>query len=157
MTEAEINQIAREIEEAMLGRTFGAVFPLSSTSLAIDFQPHAGSYLFVDFATLTRAVFLIVRKLKELERSFAHASPIVITIRKLLSGRELTDVRSDGEAINLCLKAIDQSIIFLHIQIRRDSPNILLTDERGQILVSAREIDHKGRKLPNGSSRRCQI
>lgn len=141
-----IKQIASEIDETMRGRKFGKIFPLSATSFAIDFYPHAGSYLFVDSSSRTGAAFLIVRKLKELERSTVHSNPFVIQLRKILTGKELAACRSDACSISLELSGQD-SAYDLVIQLRGGSPNLFVIDSEGVIVAASRLSDRNGQKV----------
>lgn len=92
MTNAELERICGEVRAAFTGLRFGRVFPLSRTSFAIDFYPHSGPYLLVDIGPARRAVYLIRRRLKHLERAVVHSGPFILQMRALLSGRELTVV-----------------------------------------------------------------
>ncbi|MEQ1605645.1 MAG: NFACT RNA binding domain-containing protein [Pyrinomonadaceae bacterium] len=147
MNEIEIKQIAREIGEAMRGRRFGKIFPLSATSFAFDFHPHAGSYLFVDLGPQTGAAFLIVRKLKELERSATHSSPFIIQLRRTLTGREFTNVSVDASSIRLELSAAESDTLTLVIQLRGGTPNAFVVDIKGVISEAARNSDRDGQKV----------
>jgi len=103
MTFDEIEQIAHEIETTFVSRQFGKAFQLSRTSVAIDFNPHAGAYLFIDIDPKIRKVYLIRRRLKVLERMAIHSSPFVIALQKSLAGKRLVLVRegTSAEAIHL--------------------------------------------------------
>ena len=92
MNVAEIEKIAGEITEAVLDRRFGKIFPLSESSFAIDFYPHAGCYLFIDHSPRTAAAFLIVRRLKELEQENSRLKRAVAELT--LDVQILKDVNS---------------------------------------------------------------
>ncbi|MFT3746368.1 MAG: NFACT RNA binding domain-containing protein [Pyrinomonadaceae bacterium] len=145
MNAAEIEQIAIEISEAMSDRQFGKIFPLSESSFAIDFHPHAGRYLFIDHAARTASAFLIVRRLKELERSTVHSGNFVVNLRKTLAGRKLTEVRSDGASIRLFL-AGEVDVLSLVIQLRT-APNVFLLGADAAILQTARRSDRNGQQV----------
>ena len=145
MNVAEIEKIAGEITEAMLDRRFGKIFPLSESSFAIDFYPHAGCYLFIDHSPRTAAAFLIVRRLKELVRSAVHSGEFVVFLRKALTGRELTDVRSDSVSIRFLL-AGEFDVTTLVIQLRMGA-NVFLLNSEGTILQAAKRSDREGQKI----------
>ncbi len=147
MNQSEIEQITREIGEGLLGRQFGKVFPLSETSLAIDFNPHAGVYLFVDFAFKTRSAFLITRKLKVLERSSTHSTPFVLQLRKLFSGKELISVTAGMGSIRLNLTDGEGDDVIFHLQLAGSRPNIFVIDNDGLIVDVARQSDIDGQKI----------
>ena len=98
MNQAELEQIARDAAGVFTGLRFGKVFPLGRSSLAIDFFPHSGEYLYVNCDPKRRSCYLITRRLKDLERSSTHATPFVINMRKLLSGSEVRCIEALPDA-----------------------------------------------------------
>jgi predicted ribosome quality control (RQC) complex YloA/Tae2 family protein len=151
MNQDEIEQIRREIEDAFLGRRFGKVFPLSRSSIAIDFYPHNGVYLFIDFDAKRRKAYLIRRRLRDLERSSVHSSPFVIQLRKMLSGRELAAVAKDANAKVLRLKLVAADAggeeLTLVIQLGGKIANIFVLDAGHKILAGARAAQTGGQAV----------
>src|SRR5688500_18957831 len=94
MNQAELEQISRDAAAVFTGLRFGKVFPLGTYAAAIDFFPHSGEYLYIDIDPRIRGCYLITRRLKDLERSSTHASSFVINLRKLLSGRTVSNIRT---------------------------------------------------------------
>ena len=134
MNEAELEQIRKEIAAAFAGRRFGAVFPLSRTSVAIDFHPHNAAYLFIDFDSKVRKIYLIRRRLKELQRSSVHSSPFVIQMRKLLAGRELVSVALEGErtlSFEFAGGENESGKLLFVVQLGGAVSNLFITDGRG--------------------------
>ena len=148
MNEAELEQIRNEIAAAFAGRRFGAVFPLSRTSVAIDFHPHNAAYLFIDFDSKVRKVYLIRRRLKELQRSSVHSSPFVIHMRKLLAGRELVSVALEGErtfSFEFAGENESGKLLFV-VQLGGPVSNLFITDGCGTIIHTAREKTAEGQR-----------
>jgi hypothetical protein len=95
-----LEQLAKEIEAAVIRRYAGRIFQLGETAIAIDFVPHGGFYLFVDYGRRPRA-FVIVRKLKQLERQAIHLSMLAIDIKRTLSDRFVSGVNANDGVIYL--------------------------------------------------------
>ncbi len=113
--------------------------------MAVDFYPHNGVYLFIDFGPNAREVYLIKRKLKELEKASIHAQSFVIQLRNILSGRELTAVFAAHGSLRLELAGEDGEVNSLQIQLAAAS-NVFVLDSDKKILVSARSSDLDGQK-----------
>ncbi len=150
MNDPELEQIRKEIEAAFIGRRYGKVFPLSGTSMAIDFHPHNAVYLYIDHDPKVRTAYLIRRRLKELERASIHASPFVIGMRKILTGRELTAVNKYQDKKVLVLEfaaSVDKERLELVIQIGGKVPNVFVTAKEKMIVAAAREVTETGQKF----------
>ncbi len=148
VTESDIEQIRAEIADELAGLRFGKVFQIDPMSLAIDFFPHSGRYLYLSFGPRTGAAYLIRRRLKELEREAAHQTPFAIDLRKLLFGMELTDVLriAESRALRLAFRNGDQESSSLVIQLGRHRPNLFILDNNETILETAKTADEPGQK-----------
>ncbi|MEO7658876.1 MAG: NFACT RNA binding domain-containing protein [Pyrinomonadaceae bacterium] len=150
MDDRELEQIRLEIEAAFIGRRFGKVFPLSGTSMAIDFHPHNAVYLYINHDPKVRMTYLIRRRLKELERASVHASPFVIGMRRILTGRELTTVNKDQDKKVLGLEfaaTVDQERSELLIQIGGKVPNMFIIEKEQIIVAAARGVRNAGQTI----------
>ncbi|MFN2501421.1 MAG: NFACT RNA binding domain-containing protein [Pyrinomonadaceae bacterium] len=143
MNPAELAQIGTEIEQALIGREFARVFPLSPLSFAIDFAPHAGMYLFVTVERHARAAYLIRRKLKELERASVHSTPFVIQLRRTFSGTVLSTVVVEGMALTLGFtgQTLDgvKEIEYLRVDLSPGRSNVYIMRDPQEVLTSLRE------------------
>ena len=131
---------------AFVGRRFGTVFPLSRTAVAIDFHPHNAAYLFINFDPKVRKIYLIRRRLKELQRSSVHSSPFVIQMRKLFAGRELSSISLDG-GVSLTFELVDANKpekLFLVVQLGGSTSNLFIVDSVGTIIHTARATSIEG-------------
>jgi predicted ribosome quality control (RQC) complex YloA/Tae2 family protein len=139
VTDPELHQIAAEINSTLGGRKFGRVFSLSRTAVAIDFHPHNGAYLFIDIAPRWRAIYLIVRKLKILERESVNPTPFQITLRQALSGFDLVNAAAASEGIILQLQDASGHYFYLYAAVNASPANLVLFDEERNVTVGARD------------------
>src|SRR5215212_4287875 len=94
MHQALIQRVVEELRTALSGRFFGKVFQLTPVSFAIDFGLR-GEYLFVSVDPASPRVYLIRRRLKELEKQSIHPGAFAQTLRSKLGGGHLTDVSKE--------------------------------------------------------------
>src|ERR1044071_1998672 len=92
MNLAELESVCSELAETLVARKFGKIFPLGRRLLAIDFRLLESRYLFIAAEPAAPRVYLIKRRLKDLERSSDHPSPFVLLLKKHLSGATLSTV-----------------------------------------------------------------
>lgn len=139
----EIEIIAAEIRDDLLGRRLGRVFPLSARSIVVDFFPHSGKYLFLDVSRKFCSAYLIVRKLKDLERHAIHPPPFVIELRKMLAGALLTAVTPSEEGMAFTFESDQGSTSQLDISFAGVDPGIAIYGAKGEILSSLGTISAK--------------
>ncbi len=82
-------KIRNELLNELIGRQMGKVFPLSRFEIVIDFRGGDSRYLFVSVEPADPRIYLIRRRLKELERASVNPSPFVMQMKKMLSGAML--------------------------------------------------------------------
>ncbi|NNF00090.1 MAG: hypothetical protein HKN25_13800, partial [Pyrinomonadaceae bacterium] len=85
MNEPTLEKIAAELSACLPGQRFGKIFSISKTRLTIDFRLPAGQYLFISVQPVSPRVYLIKRKLKELEKLSSGQSSFVSFLRKRLA------------------------------------------------------------------------
>ena len=150
MNDIELEQIRTEIESAFAGLRFGRVFPLSRHSMAVGFYPPNGAYLFIDCDPRVRQIYLIRRRLKDLERASTHATPFVIQLRRLLSGRKLLSVEKNPNERVLFLDLAPADAdgagenLDLVIQLGGKVANILVMNNDGIIVEALRKATESG-------------
>lgn len=153
MNDETIKAIVEEIAPLVVGRTMGKVFQLSRTSVAIDFRLSDGRYLFisVDPATDPR-LYLIARRVRDLEKQSQQPSPFVLALKKHLSGAELVSLTKDeGDRIaRFRFKASDVIGNFservLVAQLTGRAANLLLINEHGYIMDALRHLRGEGQE-----------
>lgn len=90
-----LQRIVEELRTNLTGRYLGKIFQLSSVSFALDFGLR-GEFLFVSVEPASPRLYLIRRRLKELERQSQPLGAFGQLLREKLSGRSVTSV--DKEA-----------------------------------------------------------
>ncbi len=153
MNLAELSVIRNEIEAALRGRPFGAVFQLSRFELAIDFRADGGRYLFISIEPADPRAYLIKRRLRELEKVSGTPSVFTMALRKNLSGALLEKIElMAGERIPLMHFAGANEIgeaaeHQLAVQLTGRSANIFLLDSEGQVVAAARPSSGPGQEI----------
>ena len=155
MNNTTLEKISAELQSALRGQKFGKIFPLAKQELAIDFRLHDSSYLFIGIVPNAPRIYLIRRRLKDLEKPVINPTPFVLFLRKRLSGAILQSIEKIenervlkflflnyteiGEAENYTLVA----------QLTGRSSNLFLLDARDFILDSMRENFGAGQEIGN--------
>lgn len=152
MNRATLEKIRDEIEAAIVGHRFGKVFPLSRNDLALDLRIAESRYLFVSVDPAEPRVYLIRRRLRDLEKSSANPSPFVLLLKKYLSGSAVVGVETiEGERVlkfHLAGES-ETGVATRHVliaQLTGRSANLFLTDERGFIFDSLRQTNGDGQE-----------
>ena len=145
--------IRPELENALAGRKLGKIFQLSRFELAIDFRLSDSQYLFVSIEPANPRIYLIKRRLRDLEKQSSNPSPFLLYLRKRLSGFEVTDIDSmPGERV-LLIKLTgssemgEQQHFSLTVQLTGRSANLFLLDQSGIILETSRNTKGLGQDL----------
>lgn len=153
MTDETIRAIVEEIAPQLSGRILGKVFQLSRTSLAIDFRLSDGSYLFISVDPTTGArLYLIKRRVRELEKESLPPSPFALAIRKHLSGARLTSIKKDenDRIVRFSFRTEDslgaEKERTLVAQLTGRAANLLFLDEHGNIIDTLRSLQGEGQQ-----------
>jgi predicted ribosome quality control (RQC) complex YloA/Tae2 family protein len=144
MHQALVQQVVAELRPALTGRFFGKIFQLTPRAFAVDFGLR-GEYLFVSVDPASPRLYLIKRRLKELEKQSVPLSPFAQMMRSRLSGGHAVDISKDAldRIVRLTFRVEDESagMIFrrLVIQLTGRSADLLLLDELNRIEAVLRE------------------
>jgi predicted ribosome quality control (RQC) complex YloA/Tae2 family protein len=144
MQNAVIQRVVEELRPALAERFFGKIFQLTPLSFAIDFGLR-GEYLFISVDPATPRLYLIKRRLKELEKQSVALSPFGQMMRSRLSGGHVISISKDplDRIVRLSFRIEDESgeITFrrLVIQLTGRSADIFLLDELNRIQAALRE------------------
>ncbi|HJU53318.1 MAG TPA: NFACT family protein [Pyrinomonadaceae bacterium] len=165
MDDQTIKAIVAEIAPALVGRTVGRVFQLSRVSVAVDFRPHDGRYLFVSVEPSQPRIHLIERRARELEKQSLTNSPFSLVLQKHVGGTRLNSiVKDEGDrVVRLSFEAHDEIgnpfERTLAAQLTGKAANLLLLDERGYVIDALRpprgdgqEVSHKYQPPPQPSA-----
>ena len=153
MDTVTIEQIVHELRAAIVGRKFGKIFVLSRFSVAIDLRLADGRYLFVSAEPSNPRIYLIQRRLRDLEKISFGPTPFVMQMRKRLSGAEvdrvdkLPDERVIGigaSGTNELGEPFEAGIV---AQLTGKSANLFLMDGKSIILDALRETHGEGQRV----------
>src|SRR6266496_1851678 len=96
MDDQSINTIVAEIKPLLIGRAPGKIFQLSPSSIAIDFGLRDQGYLLLSVEPSLPRMYLIKRRLRDLEKQSAPLGQFALFLRKELSGTTLQTVQKDA-------------------------------------------------------------
>jgi predicted ribosome quality control (RQC) complex YloA/Tae2 family protein len=149
-----IKQIVEEISPMLIGHLFGKIFQLTRTSLAIDFRPFEGRYLFINIEPAsTPRLYLIERRLKDLEKQSIPHQPFSLVLRKHLSDAELLSIIKDkpDRIVRFHFETQDEignkTERALIAQLTGKAANLFLLDEKGFVIDSMRETLGEGQHV----------
>ncbi|HKS28417.1 MAG TPA: NFACT family protein [Pyrinomonadaceae bacterium] len=153
MNDETISAIVEEIAPEITGRIMGKVFQLSRTSLAVDFRLSDSRYLFlsVDPGSGPR-LYLITRRVRELEKQSLQPSSFIMALRKHLSGAEVAAVTKDegDRIVRLSFRGRDAVGNTLErtlvAQLTGRAANLLLLNEHGYIIDTLRQLQGEGQQ-----------
>lgn len=139
-----IQRVVEELRTNLRARFFGKLFQLPALSFAIDFG-RRGEYLFISVDPSSPRLYLINRRLKELEKQSIPLTSFAQTMRSKLGGAHLVEISKDplDRIVRLTFR-VDDSIngaIFrrLLIQLTGRTANLFLLDELNRIQAVLRE------------------
>jgi len=141
---ATLEKICSELGTALAGKRLGRIFPLSRFETAVDFRLHDSLFLFISIEPSRPRIYLVKRRLKDLERRSVNPSPFLLYARKRLSGaivRSVTKFPSE-RVLRISLSAETETgeinDFSLIAQLTGRSSNIFLVDAKDLILESMR-------------------
>lgn len=153
MNEKTLEQITAELMSRIVGQRFGKIFTLSRLQSAIDFRLPDSQYLFVSVAPDAPRLYLIKRRLRDLEKQTTNQTSFVMFLRKRLAHSTIKSIekltgerilRLDLSAVNDFGEAENYALI---IQLTGRSANIFLLDKNDFILDSCRETRGAGQEI----------
>lgn len=154
VNEQTLKQVVEEIAPILAGRAIGKIFQLTRASLAIDFRPFEGRYLFISVEpSLDPRLYLIERRVKDLDKQSIQLQPFALVLRKRLSGAKLVSIKKDEDDRVVRFVFLVQDEIGnkterqLIAQLTGRAANLFLLDERGFIIDSLRETRGPGQQV----------
>jgi predicted ribosome quality control (RQC) complex YloA/Tae2 family protein len=153
MDDETIKDIVAELSKGLSGRSLGKVFQLTRASLAIDFRTSDSSYLFVSAEPAQPRLYMIKRRVRDLEKQSLPLSPFAQVLRKHLGGATLLAINKDARdrIVRLSFSARDEMGNTLGrtliAQLTGRAANLLLLDERGFILDMLRNPRGMGQQI----------
>ena len=153
MNNKTLQKICAELASALNGQKFGKIFSLSRFQTAIDFRLHGSRYLFISIEPTNPRIYLIERRLRELEKQTKNPAPFYLHLRKKLSNAVLQKLlKTENERIlSFQFLAPDEvgreETYSLIIQLTGRSANLFLLDAGDFILDAARENSGEGQQI----------
>lgn len=140
-----IQQVVEEIRSLITGRHLAKVFQLGPASLAIDFGLREGRYLFVSADPAEPRLYLIKRRVKDLEKQSLSRSQFAQTIVARLIGALVTEIKEDcsERIVRFRLETLVEQFTLV-AQLTGRSANLFLLDSRDHISVAARSTKSTG-------------
>jgi predicted ribosome quality control (RQC) complex YloA/Tae2 family protein len=148
-----IEKVVDEIRPLAIGSRFGRVFQLSRFEYVFDLRLREGQYLFVSIEPAAPRVYIVRRKLRDLERAALPPTPFALQMRSRLANAEITDMTTvAGErVVEVRLSGVDdagdQVESGLVIQLTGRSSNLFLTHGDGRIIAAARLNEGTGQEI----------
>jgi predicted ribosome quality control (RQC) complex YloA/Tae2 family protein len=144
MDDASIKAVVSEIEPLLTGRRPGKVFQLDSFSFAIDFGLHDRGYLFMSVEPALPRLYLIKRRLRDLEKQSVRAGQFALSLKNRLSQTTLVSVEQDKDERIVRLHFVgkdelgqnDESTLI--VQLTGRSANLLVINRDGVVVTQAR-------------------
>ena len=152
MDDESISLIVDEIAPILSGRAPGKIFQLSHTSLAVDFGLRDAGYLFISAEPATPRLYLIKRRVRDLEKQSMPLTPFALTLRKELANTRLTGVEKDAHDRVVWFTFAGEDDLGktktrnLVAQLTGRSANLLLVDDRKAIIHAMRASREGGMK-----------
>jgi predicted ribosome quality control (RQC) complex YloA/Tae2 family protein len=144
MQQALIKRVVEELRTTLIGRFFGKIFQLTPLSFAFDFGLR-GQFLFISVDPASPRIYLIQRRLKDLERQSIPLTAFGQAMRAKLSGAHLVNISKDQAdrvvRLTFCINSDTGELIFrrLVVQLTGRTADLFLLDELNRIQAVLRE------------------
>jgi predicted ribosome quality control (RQC) complex YloA/Tae2 family protein len=152
MDDASIKAIVAEIEPLLIGRAPGKIFQLGPLSLAIDFRLRDG-YLFLSAEPSGPRLYLIKRRVRDLEKQSILLTQFALALRKELAGATLGAIEKDSadRVVRFRFAGQDEPDQLIQrnliAQLTGRSANLFLLDARDQITHQLRPARGTGQQI----------
>lgn len=150
MDDSTISTVVAELAQLLVGRGPGKIFQLSHHSLAIDFGLRQHGYLFIGIEPSAPRLYLIKRRVRDLEKASMPLTPFSLSLRKELARTSLTSVEKLPNervvvlrfaGLNELGERTSQALI---LQLTGRSANLFLLNAAGAIIARSRETRGAG-------------
>jgi predicted ribosome quality control (RQC) complex YloA/Tae2 family protein len=153
MDDATIAAIVSEIAPLLIGRAPGKIFQLSHQSLAIDLGLRQHGYLFFSVEPVAPRLYLIKRRVRDLEKASVPITQLALSMRKELAQKTVTSVEKlpTDRVVTLKFEGSDdlgqQTQRTLIAQLTGRSANLFLLNDEGVITGRLRETKGVGQAI----------
>ena len=153
MDDESIKAVVSEIEPLLTGRRPGKILQLGSFSFAIDFGLRDRGYLFMSVEPALPRLYLIKRRLSDLEKQSVSAGQFALSLKKQLSQATLVSVEQDKGDRIVRLRFVrkgelgQKEEIALIVQLTGRSANLLVLNREGVVVTQARPGQGSGQTV----------
>jgi predicted ribosome quality control (RQC) complex YloA/Tae2 family protein len=153
MDEQSIQVIVDEITPLLTGRAAGKIFQLAPRSLAIDFGLRAAGYLYLSAEPAAPGLYLIKRRLRDLEKESRPLTQFAQILRKDLAQTKLVSIAKDktDRIVRFTFAGPDElgndRTRHLVTQLTGRSANLLLLDDRVTVIRALRPSQTTGQRI----------
>jgi len=150
---AELDAVTKELQTEFVGRRFGRVFPLGRRAFAVDLRVPDSRYLFIAVEPVSPRMYLVRRRLRELEKASENPQPFHLLLKKHLSGLEVASVEKfpNDRVVTFQFagtsEAGDGVSLSMIVQLTGKSSNVFLLNAGGHIIASLIEKDIDGQRI----------
>ena len=139
-----ITQIVEELRDKIIGRFVGRIFQLGPLSFAIDFGVKGGEYLYISAEPSSPRLYLIKRRMKELEKASIPFTPFLQLFSARLEAARVVEILKDtnDRIVRVIFQSEDSAEndrrSQLVVQLTGRAANLLLVDDADRILATLR-------------------
>lgn len=150
---SELRAIQVELENTVVGKRLGRLFPLTRFETAADMHLADGRWLFFSIEPASPRIYLIRRRLRDIEKLSGNPSPFLLLLKKRLSNAFLERIHvAENDRVMFLMFAAENEMderefLSLAIQLTGRSANIFLLDAEQNILATARESHGDGQNI----------
>jgi predicted ribosome quality control (RQC) complex YloA/Tae2 family protein len=148
-----LKEIVDDLERLLPGRFLGKVFQLPAFSLAIDFGSKGDGHLFISVEPAAPRLYLIKRRMRDLEKASEPFSPFAQSLRAILGGGKVVSVTKDEDerVVRFSFRAENEvgnlESHDLVAQLTGRSANLFLVDAEGKITQAWRTPQGEGQRV----------
>jgi len=148
MHEELISSVVAELRSKLTGRFLGRIFQLSPLSIAIDFGLK-GEFLFASVDPSSPRLFLIKRRLKDLEKLTMPSQSFAQVLRAKLGDARLIDIEkvANDRIVRVLFRSDDETHWTLVVQLTGKAANLLLLDETDRVVDALRAPKGEGQTV----------
>jgi predicted ribosome quality control (RQC) complex YloA/Tae2 family protein len=153
VNEQTLEQIRRELESFLVGQKFGKIFSLARLTMAIDFRLPDAQFLFISVESSAPRIYLVKRRLRDLEKQSGNPNPFVLFLKKRLSNAVLRAIEKIANERILIFNFSTHTELgetekySLVAQLTGRSANLFLLDKNGFVLDKLRETFGEGQEI----------
>ncbi len=153
VNEKTLEKITAELASEIVGQRFGKIFTLSRLQTAIDFRLPDSQYLFASIEPNAPRIYLIKRRLRDLEKQTINQTSFVMFLRKRLAHSTVKSIEklSNERILRFRLSAVNDlgeaENYALIVQLTGRSANVFLLDKNDFILDASRETRGAGQEI----------